>query len=178
MSGTAPDPNRNTCDICQSVLIAGSYVCCCSKAGHAEAPVKPNFFVKHDRLAPDMFCALCQSERFASIEGGAQMTDYGPFAEDGAHVKTICANCSATLKDSSSAAARRGQKADARADTGVGVPADSSSDLTSILTQILRALEEVRQGQRDLHTRQIEIRGFLDLLRNEFDDWGRRRSSR
>jgi hypothetical protein len=176
MSGTAHTPNRRTCDICQSILHQRSHQRC-SKAGHAEAPVKVNFFTKHDRPA-HMFCKLCHSERLASVAGGAQTTDYGPFEEDGAHVKIVCPNCLADLKDPSASAARDEQTEDVHADTRVGVPGDSSSDVKSMLPGILRVLEEVRQGQRELHNRQIETRGVLDLLRHEFDDWGRRRSSR
>ena len=163
MSATAHDPKRRTCDSCKSVFISGQG--CyqrCAKAGHAEAILDVNTFVRGP--APHMYCTQCQTERLASIAGGAQLDDYGPTQQDGANVKEICARCWPAFKDKSTRAARRSQRAEVvHDDTIVAVwGGDSSRINDSTSAQILRALEELRQGQRDIHTRQIEMRAVLD----------------
>jgi hypothetical protein len=90
--------------------------------------------------------------------GGARIDDYGPTKQDGANVKEICARCWPAFKDRSTRAARRSQREeDVRAGTIVGVWGGDSSS-----TQILRALEELRQGQREIQQQQLELKATLD----------------
>jgi hypothetical protein len=111
-----------------------------------------------------MFCTQCQTERLASIAGGARIDDYGPTKQDGANVKEICARCWPAFKDRSTRAARRSQRAeDVRAGTIVGVWGGGSSRINdSTNAQILRALEELRQGQREIQQQQLELKATLD----------------
>jgi hypothetical protein len=110
-----------------------------------------------------MFCTQCQTERLASIAGGAHLTDYGPTQQDGANVKEICARCWPAFKDKSTRAARvRQREEDVHDDTIVGVwGGDSLGDSTST-TRILRALEDLRQGQREIQQQQLELKATLD----------------
>jgi hypothetical protein len=125
----------------------------CSKAGHIDAPLTSTFLDNHGEpvVLCIVICTRCQSERLASND--AQAAGNILDAADGMHIGRLCEQYYQTSKDSS--AILVGQVIEAQIDAA----RSTSSEQTT--TQILRALQELQQGQRELQNQQLEMKATL-----------------
>ena len=149
-AGNIPPSQSNPCRVCKSATPEGSSIRC-SKVGHADVAVRA---VSHsDKVMNKLIfiCSECQSERLASTDGGAQAAGDIPNSADGRHVGLMCGRCYQTSK-----AMLDNQVQEAKLEPTPSASSDST------MKQILRTLQEVQQGQRELQQQQLEMKAALD----------------
>ena len=152
-AGNIPPSQSNPCRVCKSATPEGSSIRC-SKVGHADVAVRA---VSHsDKVMNKLIfiCSECQSERLTSADGGDQAAGDIPNSADGRHVGLMCGKCYKKSKYSSAILDNQAQGV--QPVRAAGAPSDPT------MVQILRTLQELQQGQRELQQQQLEMKTILN----------------